>query len=62
MPTVKANGITMNYAQEGSGPPLILVPFLAAIAAIFWFRITIIPTLVACWVVGMVLQLTGIGP
>jgi len=39
MPKVKANGITMNYSQEGSGPPLILVPFLAADHACYAFQV-----------------------
>ena len=30
MPRVKANNITMNYDQQGSGEPLILIPYLAA--------------------------------
>ena len=30
MPKVKANGITLNYEQQGSGEPLLLVPYLAA--------------------------------
>ena len=30
MPKIQANGITMNYDQQGSGEPLVLFPFLAA--------------------------------
>jgi len=30
MPSVKANSITMNYDQQGTGEPLILIPYLAA--------------------------------
>jgi pimeloyl-ACP methyl ester carboxylesterase len=30
MPKVNANGITLNYEQQGSGEPLILIPFLSA--------------------------------
>ena len=30
MPTVRANGLTMHYDQQGSGDPLILIPYLAA--------------------------------
>src|SRR5271155_5435964 len=30
MPKVKANGITMNYEQQGTGDPLVLIPYLAA--------------------------------
>jgi len=30
MPKVKANGITINYDQQGTGDPLILIPYLTA--------------------------------
>ena len=30
MPRIKVNNITMNYDQEGTGEPLILIPYLAA--------------------------------
>jgi pimeloyl-ACP methyl ester carboxylesterase len=30
MPKVTANTITMNYDQQGTGEPLILIPYLAA--------------------------------
>lgn len=30
MPKIKANGITFYYEQEGSGEPLILIPYLSA--------------------------------
>ena len=30
MPKVTANGITLNYDQQGSGEPLILIPYLSA--------------------------------
>lgn len=30
MPKIKVNDLTMNYDQQGSGEPLILIPFLAA--------------------------------
>lgn len=39
MPKVKANGITMNYDQQGSGEPLILVPYLAADHACYAFQV-----------------------
>lgn len=39
MPKVKANGITINYEQQGSGEPLILVPFLAADNACYAFQV-----------------------
>ena len=30
MPKVRVNNITMNYDQQGTGEPLILIPYLAA--------------------------------
>lgn len=39
MPKVKANNITMNYDQQGSGEPLILIPFLAADHACYAFQV-----------------------
>src|SRR5512135_482361 len=39
MPKVKANNITMNYDQQGSGEPLILIPYLAADFACYAFQV-----------------------
>jgi pimeloyl-ACP methyl ester carboxylesterase len=39
MPKVKANGLTMNYEQEGVGDPLILIPYLAADHACYAFQV-----------------------
>ncbi len=39
MPKVKANNITMNYDQQGSGEPLILLPYLAADHACYAFQV-----------------------
>jgi len=39
MPKVRANGITMNYEQQGSGEPLILIPFLSAEHACYAFQV-----------------------
>jgi pimeloyl-ACP methyl ester carboxylesterase len=39
MPKVKANGITVNYEQQGSGEPLILIPFLSADNACYAFQV-----------------------
>jgi pimeloyl-ACP methyl ester carboxylesterase len=38
MPKVKANNITMNYDQQGTGDPLILIPYLAADNACYAFQ------------------------
>ncbi|HEX6502766.1 MAG TPA: alpha/beta hydrolase [Terriglobales bacterium] len=39
MPKVKANGISINYDQQGSGEPLILIPYLAADHACYAFQV-----------------------
>ena len=39
MPKVKANNITLNYEQQGSGEPLILIPFLSAEHACYTFQV-----------------------
>lgn len=39
MPKIKVNDITMNYDQQGSGEPLILVPYLAADSACYAFQV-----------------------
>jgi len=39
MPKVKANNITINYEQQGSGDPLILIPYLTADHACYAFQV-----------------------
>jgi len=39
MPRVQANGLTINYDQQGSGEPLILIPFLTADHACYSFQV-----------------------
>jgi len=39
MPKVKANHITMNYDQQGTGEPLILIPYLSADHACYAFQV-----------------------
>jgi pimeloyl-ACP methyl ester carboxylesterase len=39
MPKVKANDITMNYDQQGTGDPLILLPYLTADHACYAFQV-----------------------
>ena len=39
MPKVKVNEITMNYDQQGTGEPLILLPYLAADYACYAFQV-----------------------
>src|SRR5258705_2287944 len=39
MPKIKVNDITMNYDQQGSGEPLVLIPYLAADYACYAFQV-----------------------
>jgi pimeloyl-ACP methyl ester carboxylesterase len=39
MPRVNANGVGMNYDQQGTGEPLILIPYLAADHACYAFQV-----------------------
>jgi len=39
MPKLQANNITLNYAQQGTGESLILVPFLTADHACYAFLV-----------------------
>ena len=39
MSKVQANGIAMNYGQQGTGEPLLLIPYLAADHACYAFQI-----------------------
>jgi len=39
MPKVRAGSITMNYDQQGSGEPIVLIPYLAADYACYAFQV-----------------------
>ena len=39
MPKVKANNLTINYEQQGSGEPLLLIPYLSADNACYAFQV-----------------------
>jgi 3-oxoadipate enol-lactonase len=39
MPTVRANGIDVNYEVQGEGEPLVLIPYLAADQACYAFQV-----------------------
>jgi pimeloyl-ACP methyl ester carboxylesterase len=39
MPKIQAGNITMNYDQQGSGEPLVLIPYLAADCACYAFQV-----------------------
>jgi 3-oxoadipate enol-lactonase len=39
MPKIRANDITMNYEQHGTGEPIVLIPYLAADNACYAFQV-----------------------
>jgi hypothetical protein len=39
MPDVRVNDITMHYEQQGTGEPLVLIPYLAADNACYAFQV-----------------------
>jgi pimeloyl-ACP methyl ester carboxylesterase len=39
MPRIKANGIAINYDQQGAGEPIVLIPYLAADHACYAFQV-----------------------
>jgi 3-oxoadipate enol-lactonase len=39
VPKINANGITVNYEQQGEGEPLVLIPYLAADNACYAFQV-----------------------
>ena len=39
MPKIQAGNITMNYDQQGSGEPLVLIPYLTADYACYAFQV-----------------------
>ena len=39
MPQARANNITLNYDQQGTGEPLVLIPYLAADHACYAFQV-----------------------
>jgi len=39
MPKVKANNLTLNYEQQGTGEPLLLIPYLSADNACYAFQV-----------------------
>ena len=39
MPKVNANGITLNYERQGSGEPLVLIPYLSADNTCYAFQV-----------------------
>src|SRR2546428_12192131 len=39
MPTVRANNVTLYYEKQGSGEPLVLIPYLAADQACYAYQV-----------------------
>jgi pimeloyl-ACP methyl ester carboxylesterase len=53
MPTIQANGIEMNYEQEGAGEPLVLIPYLAADQACYAFQVAEYANHYTCYTVDL---------
>jgi len=53
MPTVQANGIDIYYEQQGEGPPLVLIPYLAADQACYAFQVAEYASHFACFSVDL---------
>lgn len=39
MPKIRANNVTLNYDHQGTGEPLILIPYLTADCACYAFQV-----------------------
>src|SRR5579863_4546682 len=53
MPTVRANGIAINYETQGEGEPLVLIPYLAADQACYAFQVAEYAKLFTCFTVDL---------
>lgn len=53
MPKIEANGITMNYHQEGTGQPLVLIPYLAADHACYAFQMAAYASHFTCFTLDL---------
>lgn len=53
MPQVQVNGVPIHYDHQGSGEPLILIPFLAADHACFAFQLPDYAKHFSCWSVDL---------
>jgi 3-oxoadipate enol-lactonase len=53
MPTVHANGITMNYEVQGAGEPLVLIPYTAADQACYAFQVADYASHFTCYSVDL---------
>src|ERR671937_229762 len=53
MPKVKTSKLTMNYEQQGSGEPLILIPYLAADHACYAFQVAEYAKYFTCYSVDL---------
>jgi pimeloyl-ACP methyl ester carboxylesterase len=53
MPTVRANGIDINYEVQGQGEPLVLIPYLAADQACYAFQVAEYASYFTCYTVDL---------
>jgi pimeloyl-ACP methyl ester carboxylesterase len=53
MPQAQVNGVTLHYEQQGSGEPLVLIPFLSADHGCYAFQLPAYAEHFACWSVDL---------
>jgi pimeloyl-ACP methyl ester carboxylesterase len=53
MPQVQVDGVTVHYEQQGSGEPLVLIPFLSADHGCYAFQVPAYAEHFACWSVDL---------
>jgi 3-oxoadipate enol-lactonase len=53
MPTVRANGIDINYEVQGEGEPIVLIPYLAADQACYAFQVADYANQYTCYSVDL---------
>jgi pimeloyl-ACP methyl ester carboxylesterase len=53
MPTVQANGIDIYYEVQGEGPPMVLIPYLAADQACYAFQVADYANHYTCFTVDL---------
>jgi len=53
MPTVQANGIDINYEEQGVGEPIVLIPYLAADQACYAFQVAEYAKYFTCYSVDL---------
>lgn len=53
MPKIRANNITIHYEQQGSGEPLVLIPYLAADHACYAFQVAAYARFFTCFSIDL---------